>query len=194
MNFSTLLLWWSLLEWLIGFFTTDLFSMGLRFANKRQSYAIQALLSYSQVWQYYLLPEEEQHMPGVKNPMCNTFPRIGQIICSSLFIFSFLSSSASCTYWRWGSGGSQENINAICILALNIINDKVQSNYVHYIYVNIFWLTFSKTHWYKTFSLSRFSSSCGGGFFWSPLLASFVFSTEESSVGNCCSKFVIKLS
>eukprot|EP00090_Calanus_glacialis_P014519 TRINITY_DN23321_c0_g1_i1.p1 TRINITY_DN23321_c0_g1~~TRINITY_DN23321_c0_g1_i1.p1 ORF type:complete len:250 (-),score=26.19 TRINITY_DN23321_c0_g1_i1:511-1155(-) len=60
------------------------------------------------VWQYYLLPEEEQRMPGVKNPMCNTFPRI-----------------ASCDYWRWGSGGSQENINAICILALNIINDKV---------------------------------------------------------------------
>jgi len=61
-----------------------------------------------QVWQYYLLPEEEQRMPGVKNPMCNTFPRI-----------------ASCTYWRWGSGGAQESINAICILALNIINDKV---------------------------------------------------------------------
>ena len=32
-----------------------------------------------QVWQYYLLPEEEQRMPGVKNPMCNAFPRIGRI-------------------------------------------------------------------------------------------------------------------
>jgi len=60
------------------------------------------------VWQYYQLPEEEQRMPGRKNPMCNTFPRI-----------------ASCDYWRWGSGGRQENINAICILALNHINDKV---------------------------------------------------------------------
>ena len=30
-----------------------------------------------QVWQYYLLPDEEQRMPGRKNPMCNTFPRIG---------------------------------------------------------------------------------------------------------------------
>lgn len=47
-------------------------------------------------------------MPGRKNPMCNTFPRI-----------------ASCDYWRWGSGGRQENINAICILGLNHINDKV---------------------------------------------------------------------
>merc|ERR1712066_1152661 len=61
-----------------------------------------------QVWQYYLLPPEEQRMPGVKNPMCSAFPRI-----------------ASCDYWRWGSGGRQESINAICILALNIINDKV---------------------------------------------------------------------
>jgi len=60
------------------------------------------------VWQYYLLPPEEQQMPGIINPMCYSFPRI-----------------AKCNYWRWGSGGQQENINAICILALNIINDKV---------------------------------------------------------------------
>ena len=33
--------------------------------------------------------------------------------------------TASCNYWRWGSAGVQENINAICILALNHINDKV---------------------------------------------------------------------
>jgi len=61
-----------------------------------------------QVWQYYLLPPEEQRMPGVKNPMCHVFPRI-----------------AFCDYWRFGTGGHQENVNAICILALNIINDKV---------------------------------------------------------------------
>ena len=30
------------------------------------------------VWQYYLLPPEEQRMPGVKNPMCSAFPRVGQ--------------------------------------------------------------------------------------------------------------------
>ena len=39
--------------------------------------------------------------------------------------------SANCDYWRWGSGGRQESINAICILALNIINDKV-INYHHH--------------------------------------------------------------
>ena len=32
---------------------------------------------------------------------------------------------ASCNYWRWGSGGSQQNINSLCVLALNMINDKV---------------------------------------------------------------------
>jgi len=58
------------------------------------------------VLSYYRLPEEEQKEH--KNPMCDTFPRI-----------------ASCNYWRWGSGGKQENINAICVLALNMINDKV---------------------------------------------------------------------
>ena len=42
--------------------------------------------------------------------------------------------SASCNYWRWGPGGMQENINAICVLALNMINDKVTliDNSIHY--------------------------------------------------------------
>ena len=87
-----------------------------------------------QVWQYYLLPDEEQRMPGRKNPMCNTFPRIGDgnnddvWVVITIFLFhdddDYLH-TASCNYWRWGSAGGQENINAICILALNHINDKV---------------------------------------------------------------------
>ena len=43
-----------------------------------------------------------------QNPMCYVFPRI-----------------VSCDYHRFGTGGEQENLNSICILALNIINDKV---------------------------------------------------------------------
>ena len=35
---------------------------------------------------------------------------------------------AFCDYWRFGTGGHQENVNAVCILALNIINDKVGYN------------------------------------------------------------------
>ena len=40
-----------------------------------------------------------------------------------LIVFRF--HLASCDYWRWGTGGQQENINAICVLSLNMINDKV---------------------------------------------------------------------
>jgi len=64
------------------------------------------LLYGLKVSSYYRLPEEEQRLQ--KNPMCEVFPRI-----------------ASCNYWRWGSGGRQQNINSICVLALNMINDKV---------------------------------------------------------------------
>ncbi len=60
------------------------------------------------VWTYYHLPPEEQRMASKTNPMCYTFPRI-----------------AACTYYRFGTGGKQENIEALCILSLNIINDKV---------------------------------------------------------------------
>ena len=35
---------------------------------------------------------------------------------------------AACSYWRWGGSGRQENINAICILGLNIVNDKVSKH------------------------------------------------------------------
>ena len=60
--------------------------------------------------------------------MCIAFPRIGKLIrLKILFLYlQFLYLSASCDYWRWGSGGRQESINAICILALNIINDKAR--------------------------------------------------------------------
>ena len=32
---------------------------------------------------------------------------------------------ASCTYFQYGSGGRQVSLNALCILGLNIIMDKV---------------------------------------------------------------------
>ena len=38
--------------------------------------------------------------------------------------------SAFCDYWRFGTGGHQENVNAVCILALNIINDKVKTTII----------------------------------------------------------------
>jgi len=59
------------------------------------------------IFKFYSVPEEERDR-GHLNPMCETFPRI-----------------ASCDYMRFGSGGGQEVKNAICILGLNMINDKI---------------------------------------------------------------------
>ena len=88
---------------------------------------------------YYRLPEEEQALQ--KNPMCWAFPRLGRVFLENRENILNLQNSgqlywdrrentihalsASCNYWRWGPGGMQENINAICVLALNMINDKV---------------------------------------------------------------------
>ncbi len=59
------------------------------------------------VARYYSMPREERES-YMMNPMCETFPRI-----------------AGCDYHRYGSGGAQEVKNAICVLGLNMINDKV---------------------------------------------------------------------
>ena len=57
------------------------------------------------------LPVEERSFNTTFNPMCEVFPKV-----------------ATCDYIRFGRlGGGQSNKNAICILSLNIINDKVLS-------------------------------------------------------------------
>lgn len=60
------------------------------------------------VYRFYSLPPEELLLEDARNPMCEAFPRV-----------------ASCTYYQYGSGGKQSSLNALCILALNIIIDKV---------------------------------------------------------------------
>jgi len=92
-----------------GFITMEIFNV---FIVLVQFAMTNTFLHYRFIWygidvaKYYKMQEEEQKEQ--KNPMCHTFPRI-----------------ASCDYWRWGLGGKQENVNAICVLALNMINDKV---------------------------------------------------------------------
>jgi len=60
------------------------------------------------VYQHYRLPPEERQMDTALNPMCEVFPKV-----------------AVCNYQRYGRGGGQETKNALCILSLNMINDKV---------------------------------------------------------------------
>ena len=57
----------------------------------------------------------------------NLRPRVDQssLLNFAVRIFNFFPLAASCDYWRWGSGGQQENINAICVLTTNMVNDKV---------------------------------------------------------------------
>ena len=57
---------------------------------------------------YHLTPWEERATNMQHNPMCEVFPRV-----------------AACNFFRFGTGGRQENQNAICVLSLNMINDKV---------------------------------------------------------------------
>ena len=62
---------------------------------------------YSYIFRYYSLPEEEIRILDLPNPMCESFPRV-----------------ASCTFWKYGSGGRPVGHQAICILSLNIVIDK----------------------------------------------------------------------
>lgn len=57
---------------------------------------------------YYSYPPEEIDALGLVNPMCEAFPRV-----------------ASCTFWKYGTGGVAVGHQALCILALNIVIDKI---------------------------------------------------------------------
>ena len=59
---------------------------------------------------YYNTPSAERVEYDLSNPMCETFPRI-----------------ATCRYIRYGSGGGQTKLEAICILGSNMINDKANN-------------------------------------------------------------------
>ena len=59
----------------------------------------------------FSLDSETRSQRGTFNPMCEVFPKV-----------------ATCDYIRFGRlGGGQSSKNAICVLSLNIINDKVSS-------------------------------------------------------------------
>ncbi|TRY77741.1 hypothetical protein TCAL_08525 [Tigriopus californicus] len=91
-----------LCEFLNLFIVTSLFFLTNSFLQGQ-------FLTYGyQVFAFYQLPPEETTASGLINPMCEAFPRV-----------------VSCTYWKYGSGGRQTGVSALCILAMNIIIDKV---------------------------------------------------------------------
>ncbi len=82
---------------LFAWFATD------RFLNGQFAFYGPKVFSF-----YTRMPPEERETFAA-NPMCEVFPRV-----------------ASCNFVRYGSAGLQENQNAICVLSLNMINDKVE--------------------------------------------------------------------
>ena len=85
---------------------------------------------------YYNLPPEERSLSHGYNPMCEAFPRI-----------------ASCDYVRYGTGGAQENRSAICILGLNMINDKVSKLQ----WSKFTWIVLNNCNTVKSFSPKLYS-------------------------------------
>ena len=59
-------------------------------------------------FRYYTIEPEERVRLGLVDPMCEVFPKM-----------------AACKYHRYGMGGREDTRHAICILGLNMINDKV---------------------------------------------------------------------
>ena len=78
-----------------AWFATD------RFLNRQFASYGPAVFAY-----YNLVPLEDRDRFSA-NPMCEVFPRI-----------------SACDFVRYGNAGFQENQNAICVLSLNMVNDK----------------------------------------------------------------------
>ena len=76
------------------------------------------------VYKFYSLPPEELLLDDARNPMCEAFPRVTTFIKDHKVSLK-ICQVASCTYYQYGSGGRQVSLNALCILGLNIIMDKV---------------------------------------------------------------------
>ncbi|XP_023325624.1 innexin inx2 isoform X2 [Eurytemora carolleeae] len=98
-------------RYFLAFFLCEIFNLAIAAGQFyiTDKFLGRSYLSYgSDVYRYYSIPEEERGLYGNHNPMCQTFPRV-----------------VSCTYFRYGGGGRQEALQALCIIALNIIIDKV---------------------------------------------------------------------
>jgi len=79
-----------------------------------QIFVTDAFLNYefldygARVFEFYRLSAEERSLETTHNPMCEVFPRV-----------------VVCDVERYGRGGGAETKNAICVLSLNVINDKM---------------------------------------------------------------------
>jgi len=94
-----------------GFFFCELMNICLAILSVflTHKFLLDQYLPYGlQLYRYYTIEPEERVRLGLNDPMCEVFPKM-----------------ASCRYQRYGMGGREDNRHAICILGLNMINDKV---------------------------------------------------------------------
>ena len=85
---------------------------------------------YYKTWNIFRLPPEERQLETSYNPMCEVFPKGIQffhlpLITNYIQFIHITVSVAVCNYQRYGRGGGQETKAALCVLSLNMINDKV---------------------------------------------------------------------
>ena len=86
------------------------------------------LIFWPQHFRYYSYPSEEIDILDLPNPMCEAFPRVASCTFYKVQKFDF-----SVSRWQnlhsftlqYGSGGRVVGHQALCILALNIVIDKV---------------------------------------------------------------------
>lgn len=94
-----------------GFFFCELMNICLALLSVflTHKFLLDQYLPYGlQVYRYYTIEPEERVRQELNDPMCEVFPKM-----------------AACRYQRYGMGGREDNRHAICILGLNMINDKV---------------------------------------------------------------------
>lgn len=94
-----------------GFFSCELLNPCLSILSVylTHKFLLNQYLTYGlDVYQYYSVIPEERKLQGLLDPFCELFPKM-----------------AACNYHRYGMGGREDQRHAICILGLNMINDKV---------------------------------------------------------------------
>lgn len=95
----------------IGFFCCEVANniLSMFSVYMTHKFLLNQYLQYGlQIYRYYSLEAEERQVQGLLDPMCEVFPKM-----------------AACRYHRYGMGGREDDRHAICILGLNMINDKV---------------------------------------------------------------------
>ena len=79
-------------------------------------------------YRYYRLPIEERSLnTTLLDPLCEVFPKVVITPSPRPFILPPLQ-VGSCYFHRYDRAGGQQGLNAVCILGLNMINDKVRKS------------------------------------------------------------------